>query len=101
MIAPHRVAGDYEAVGVTDFEDYLAQIDEVSNAEKSPTLLPSNGPVLTKVVLRIDWATLAFERLEFMNIRGATLLGSADGVAMDVWNGFHYSPRATYIRDPS
>ena len=91
---------DYRAVGVENFEGYLEQIDETADAKESPIILSSEGPVLTKVVLRHDWATEAFEMLELMNIRGATLFQSADGVACDVWNAFHYNPRSTYLREP-
>jgi hypothetical protein len=54
--------------------------------------------VLTKIVFRHEWATEVFKQLELMNIKGETLLRSAEGVAMDVWNGYHYNPKATYLR---
>lgn len=92
---------DYEAAKVSDLEGYLDLVSEDDDKKHSPSLLASNGPVLTKVVLRHDWAKDVFKRLELMNVRGATLLPGSDGVAMDVWNGFHYSPKASYVREPS
>jgi len=90
---------DYAAVGVRDLEDFLdKRIDEKQDARESPTALLSNGPVLTKIVFRHEWATEVFKQLELMNIKGGTLLLSAEGVAMDVWNGYHYNPKATRLR---
>ena len=89
---------DYAAAGVCDLEDFLdKKIDEKGDARESPNLL-SKGPVLTKIVFRHEWATEVFKRLELMNIKGGTLLRSAEGVAMDVWNGYHYNPEATHLR---
>jgi hypothetical protein len=89
---------DYAAAGVCDLEDFLDKIDEKQDARRSPIILPSNGPVLTKIVFRHEWAKEVFEHLELMNIKGGTLLLSAEGVAMDVWNGYHYTPKATRLR---
>jgi hypothetical protein len=90
---------NYAEAGVCDLEDFLdKKIDEKQDARESPIFVPSNGPVLTKIVFRHEWATKVFEHLELMNIKGGTLLLSAEGVAMDVWNGYHYSPKATRLR---
>lgn len=82
---------DYAAAGVRDLEEFLEQIDEDKDARESPSILLSNGPVLTKIVFRQQGATEVFARLELMNIKGGTLLLSAEGVAMDVWKGYHYN----------
>lgn len=89
---------DYASRGLRDLEDYLDRINEACDAAESATIRPSNGPVLTKVVFRHAWAKDAFERLELMNIKGATLFLSADGVAHDIWNGYHYIPKAVLLR---
>jgi hypothetical protein len=88
---------NYSAAKVRDLEDFLHNIDEKKDAKESPRIL-SEGPVLTKIVFRHEWAPEVFKLLELMNIKGGTLLLSAEGVAMDVWNGYHYNPRAAHLR---
>jgi hypothetical protein len=89
---------DYDELGVRDLEEYLDRIDEAAEAERAGARGAGSGPVLTKVVLRHAWARAAFERLELMNINGATLLLSAEGVAKDVLNAHHYASRVARLR---
>ena len=63
----------------------------------SPVLPNSDEPTLIKFLLPHSMSGDVFERLELVNITGASLFGSADGVADDIWNGFNYN-RRLYLR---
>lgn len=89
---------DYEARGQEDLEDFLGAIDEEAEAQKFTAVFTSRSPTLTKVYLRRDWAREVFSRLELMNMTAANLLGSAEGVAADILNAYHYEPKALYLR---
>lgn len=89
---------DYDAQGSKDLEAYLDEIDEEENRKESPVTFSVKHPVLTKVYLSHEWAGEAFRRLELMNITGASLFQSPDGVAKDARNTYHYHPKAAFVR---
>jgi len=89
---------DYPARDQKDLEGFLDAIDEEVEAQEFSSVCSSRSPTLTKVYLRYDWAKEAFSRLELMNMTGANLLGSAEGVATDIRNAYRYEPKALYLR---
>jgi FRG domain len=75
-----------------DLEEYFAQISESSKGE-------GGIPVLTKIKIPHAWSREVFSRLEIMSITGASMYLSAEGVARDVFNAFHFHPRAAFLRE--
>jgi hypothetical protein len=92
---------DYKSRGYKDLEDYLEAINEEQDRDDSPRVLLAKRPVLSKIYFSHEWAEEVFTRLELMGMLGARLLDSADGVAADVWNAYHYNPRAVFLRRES
>lgn len=86
----------YETRKVADLEAYLESLDDGFD---SPVLPNTDAPTVIKIVLPHSIATDVFKRLELMNITGASLFGSPDGVADDIWNSFNYI-RRIHLRNP-
>lgn len=87
----------YEAMNLKDFEDYLEKKVEPQELRGEETL--PREPILRKVLINQSAAGDAFARLELMNITGASLFQTAEGVAMDIVNVYNYNPRCSYLRD--
>jgi len=81
---------DYAQRDVADLEGYLELLED---GFESPMLPNTAEPTLIKLLLPHSMAEDVFKRLELVNITGASLFGSADGVADDIWNGFNYNRR--------
>jgi hypothetical protein len=79
----------------SNLDEYLANIREGFD---SPSLPNDSRPALTKMILPHSWASEVFSRLDVMSISGSTMFLSAEGVAKDVYNSFHYEPRAAFLR---
>jgi hypothetical protein len=79
-----------------DLEEYFKRINEHSHRQ---TLGESGLAVLTKIKIPHAWSGEVFSRLEIMGITGASMYLSAEGVARDVFNAFHFEPRAAFIRE--
>lgn len=79
-----------------DLEEYFEQINEHSHEQ----ILQQGGlPVLTKIKIPHAWSGEVFSRLEIMGITGASMYLSAEGVSRDVFNAFHFHPRAAFLRE--
>lgn len=89
---------NYASRGCRDFEAYLGRIDEAENRRRMPAVAHDDGPVLTKVIIKVAWAPEIFQRLELLGITGAKLFEDAEGVAADVCNAVHYVPKTAFLR---
>ncbi len=74
-------------------------LDNIQEGFDSPSLPNDSRPVHMKIILSHSWASEVFNRLDVMSISGSTLFLSAEGVANDVYNSYHYHPRAAFLRD--
>lgn len=83
----------YRERGLLDLEDYLLALGEKLGGEDM------QPPILIKVLIDQQAVGEVFSRLELMNITGANLYDSAEGVAMDIRNAYHYRPKFSYLRD--
>jgi hypothetical protein len=79
-----------------DLEEYFKQINEHSNTR---TLGEGGLPVLTKMKIPHAWSGEVFSRLEIMGITGASMYLSPEGVSRDMFNAFHFHPRAAFQRE--
>jgi hypothetical protein len=79
-----------------DLEEYFERISEHSHGQTSEG---GGLPILTKIKIPHAWSREVFARLEIMGITGASMYLSAEGVARDVFNAFHFEPRAAFLRE--
>lgn len=79
-----------------DLEEYFERINEHSHRQISGQ---GGLPVLTKIKIPHAWSGKVFSRLEIMGITGASMYLSAEGVSRDVFNAFHFHPRAAFLRE--
>lgn len=79
-----------------DLEEYFNQINEHSNTQ---TLGEGDITVLTKMKIPHAWSEEVFSRLEIMGITGASMYLAPEGVSRDVFNAFHFHPRAAFLRE--
>lgn len=59
----------------------------------------SPQPTAFKILIEMKCISDVLSKLELMNINGASLYLSAEGVARDVVNAYSYNPKAMWLRD--
>jgi len=56
-------------------------------------------PTAFRILIDVSCISEVLSKLELMNINGASLYLSADGVARDVVNAYNYNPKAMWLRE--